>query len=97
MVFASGNRTVGIPPEVISRFQKLEFLPYSKTEFMQIVVHILTRRSIVHKLATYIGEKVTSELGSRDVRQALRVAKLAKNKIQVDSIIRTLSRYTSRE
>ena len=41
--------------------------------------------------------KVSSELGSRDVRQALRVAKLAKTYTQVDSVVRTLLRYTKRE
>ena len=96
-VFACGNRLKGIPPEVISRFQVLHFHPYSQTEFTEIVSHVLTRRQVAPTLAVYIAEKVSSELGSRDVRQALRVAKLAKNISQVDSVIRTLLRYTKRE
>ena len=95
-VFACGNRLKGIPPEVISRFQVLHFLPYSETEFTEIVSHVLTRRQVTPDLALYIAQKVSSELGSRDVRQALRVAKLAKTYTQVDSIIRTLLRYTKR-
>ena len=97
IVFASGNRLDGMPPEVISRFQVLHFHLYSAAEFEEIVVHVLTRRQVSTDLALYIAEKVSSELGSRDVRQALRVAKLAKNHSQVDEIIRTLSRYQKRE
>lgn len=93
VVFACGNRTDGMPPEVISRFQRLDFFPYSETEFMEVVNHVLTRRDVTSELATYIGQKVSSELNTRDVRQALRVSKLAKNKLEVDNLIRTLQRY----
>ena len=96
IVFACGNRLDGIPPEVISRFQVLHFHPYSEAEFTEIVSHVLTRRQVSTELALYIAEKVSSELGSRDVRQAIRVAKLAKNYVQVDSIVRTLLRYTKK-
>jgi len=96
-VFACGNRLKGIPPEVISRFQVLHFHPYSETEFTEIVRHVLTRRQVTPDLALYIAEKVFSELGYRDVRQALRVAKLAKTYTQVDSVIGTLLRYAKRQ
>jgi len=95
-VFACGNRLKGIPSEVISRFQVLHFLPYSETEFTEIVRHVLARRQVTPELALYIAEKVSSELGSRDVRQALRVAKLAKTRNQVDNVMRILLRYTKR-
>ena len=36
---------------------------------------------------------MSTELDTRDVRQALRVAKLAKNKLAVDSLVRTLVKY----
>jgi len=96
IVFAGGNRLDGIPPEVMSRFQVLHFHPYSETEFTKIVSHVLTRRQVAPQLALYIAEKASSELGSRDVRQAIRIAKLAKNYSQVDSVIRTLLRYAKR-
>ena len=96
IVFACGNRLDGIPPEVISRFQVLHFHLYSEAEFTEIVNHVLMRRQVSPDLALYIAEKVWSELGSRDVRQAIRVAKLAKNISQVDSVMRTLSRYAER-
>jgi len=94
IVFASGNRLNGIPPEVMSRFQVLHFHPYSETEFTQIVSHVLSRRQVAIDLALYIAKKVSSDLGSRDVRQAIRIAKLAKDYNQVDSVIRTLLRYS---
>lgn len=97
IVFASGNRLDGMPEEVISRFQALHFLPYSQTEFMRVVRHVLERRNMDPKLALYIGQQVSLVLGSRDVRQALRVAKLAKNRRQVDEIVRILSRYTKKK
>lgn len=97
IVFASGNRLDGIPEEVLSRFQVLHFPPYSETEFKEIVRHVLTRRQVAPEFALYIAEKVSSELGSRDVRQAIRLAKLAKSYTQVDSVIRTLLRYMKSE
>lgn len=97
IVFASGNRTDGMPPEVISRFQKLDFFPYSETEFMEVVNHVLSRRNFSPELATYVAKKVSSELHTRDVRQALRVAKLAKTILEVDNLIRTLQRYSKFE
>jgi len=96
IVFACGNRLDGMPPEVVSRFQVLHFFPYSEAEFKEIVSHVLTRRQVSPDLALYIAQKVSSELGSRDVRQAIRVARLAKNYSQVDSVVRTLLRYTKR-
>jgi len=93
IVFACGNRLDGIPPEVISRFQVFHFFPYSEAEFTEIVSHILTRRQVDPNLALYIAEKVWSDLGSKDVRQAIRVAKLAKTYSQVDGTVRILSRY----
>jgi len=95
IVFASGNRLDGIPPEVISRFQVLHFFLYSEAEFTEIVNHVLTRRQVDPNLALYIAEKAWSELGSKDVRQAIRVAKLAKTYSQVDETVRILSRYTN--
>lgn len=95
-VFAACNRLKGIPEEVISRFQKLHFPTYTQQEYTEIVTHVLTRRSVDLDLALHIAEKVYFDLGSKDVRQALRVAKLAKDYVQVDSVIATLSRYTKR-
>ena len=96
IVFACGNRLDEMPPEVVSRFQVLHFFPYSEAEFKEIVSHVLTRRQVSPDLALYIAQKVSSELESRDVRQAIRVARLAKNYSQVDSVVRTLLRYTKR-
>ena len=95
IVFACANRLDGIPAEVVSRFQVLHFFPYSEAEFTEIVIHILTRRRVDSNLALYIAEKVWSDLGSKDVRQAIRVAKLAKTYSQVDETVRILSRYTN--
>jgi len=95
IVFACGNRLDGIPPEVISRFQVLHFIPYSEAEFTEIASHVLARRQVDPNLALYIAEKAWSELGSKDVRQAIRLAKLAKTYSQVDETVRTLSRYTN--
>jgi len=94
-VFASANRIDRIPVELMSRFLLLKFKPYTDTEFIDIAVNVLTRREGVNEsIALYISKQVMDELGSRDVRDAVKVARLLKGdtKTEVDHVVGILSK-----
>jgi len=89
-VFASANRVSKLPEELMSRFQPLLFRDYTPDEYYEVVVKILSEREgIPETLAIYIAEKILNTLNSKDVRDAIRCARLLKQKTksEVDHII----------
>lgn len=94
-VFASANRINRIPEELMSRFVKLKFKPYSDAEFIDVSVNVLTKReNLSESIALYISRKVMDELNSRDVRDSVKVGRLLKGdtKAEVDHIVGILKR-----
>jgi Holliday junction DNA helicase RuvB len=94
-VFAAANAKSKIPKEVLSRFQTLIFPEYTREQFIEAVIGVLTKREKVSKsLAKYIAEQTFNKLESKDVRQAVRIARIAKSKKEVDETIKTFSHYS---
>jgi len=94
-VFASANKIDRIPVELMSRFVTLNFKPYSDAEFIDVCVNVLTKREGMNEsIALYITKKVLDELGSRDVRDACKIARLMKGdtKTEVDHVVGILSK-----
>ena len=93
-VFAASN-TLKMAPELLSRFMVLRFKPYSRDDFLLVASNLLRKREDVDSgLASYIAEKVWAL--SRcfpDPRQAVRVARLAKTKDEVDKLLEVMARY----
>lgn len=84
-VFASANIIQKIPMELKSRFLPLKFKDYTVDEFYEVVVTILTQlENVSQNLAVYIAEKVVRNLGSRDVRDAVKIARLLKEQTKKD-------------
>ncbi len=95
-VFAASN-TTRMPVELLSRFMVLHFKPYDKASFLQVAVNLLVKRENVDsELANYIAEKVWA-LPQRfaDPREAVRIARLATTKEQVDNILEVLTKYSA--
>jgi Holliday junction DNA helicase RuvB len=94
-VFAASN-TLKMAPELLSRFMVLRFKPYSRDDFLLVASNLLRRRENVDgNLASYIAEKVWS-LSQRfpDPRQAVRAARLAKTREEVDRLLQVIMRYS---
>lgn len=80
-VFASANDIGKIPRELMSRFLKLRFHDYTDGEFTDVVVTVLRDREALNEsLSLYISQKVLRDLGSKDVRDAVRIARLLKKR-----------------
>jgi len=88
-VFASANEIVRLPKELLSRFVLLRFRDYTDDEFYEVVVNVLKEQeNMAENLSLYIAEKVLRNLSSRDVRDAVKIARLLKEKTreEVDRI-----------
>lgn len=94
IIFGTANYLDNLEGYFLSRFFVLHFPEYTEEEFLGICRKILPKREKIGiRLAKYIGEKVWNDMENRDIRQAVRVAKLAKTKEEVDRTVEVLMRY----
>jgi len=93
-VFAGCNSTKNIPIAILDRMQKVTFRNYSYSEFVLVVKNVLTlRMGMMEEISEYIAEK-TWKL-NHSVRQAIRIAKMAKTKKEVDELLEVMLKYSS--
>jgi len=97
LVFAGANDERDLPRELLSRFLVLRFKPYTWSQFIKIARHILVEREkIKPRLARYIADAVWNQLQSKDVRDAVKIARLIKEKQdlrEVKAVIKTMAKY----
>ena len=75
-VIAASNRMEKLSPELRSRFAIRKLNPYSRSEFLTVVKGVLVRKeSLTSELAEEIAKKLDGR--SQDVRDAIRIARLA--------------------
>lgn len=92
-VFAGANHMHRISPELRSRFMKLVFNEYTEDEFVEVATNVLIKRERVSEaLAEHISYKLLKEVGTKDVRDAVRVARLSKTVEEADRIIEIMKR-----
>jgi len=96
-VFAASN-TINMPRELLSRFMVLYFQPYDEDDFLRVASNVVIKREGVEsQLAEYIALKVwhLSRRQFADPREAVRIARLAKSKDDVDKVLRVIGRYSA--
>ncbi len=92
-VFAGCNSTRNIPSPNLDRMQIFRFRSYTRAEFMQVAVNVLTKRmGLNNDLSKYIADE-TWEF-SHSVRQVIRIAKMAKTKEEVDRLLEVIQKYS---
>ena len=96
-VFASCNSTNKLLLPLLTRFRDIHFKPYTEVEFVEIVVNILDREEGVDRdIALLIADGVYNRLKSTNIRECVRIARLAKNdSAQVNRIVDTFVKYGS--
>jgi Holliday junction DNA helicase RuvB len=94
-VFASCNSTDKLLPPLLTRFRDIHFKPYTEEEFVEIVVNVLDREEGVDRdTALIIADGVFNILKSSNIRECVRIARLARNdSAQVNRIIDTFAKY----
>ena len=89
-VFATANSSEKINQALLSRFVVLEITRYTIEEFIDIAVSRLARENIKEATARTIAEKTWYDLGSRDIRDVLKVARLSSSLEEMPFVIRML-------
>ena len=97
VVFAGANDDYELPRELLSRFMVLRFKPYTWSQFIKVTKHILVgREKIKPRLARYIADAVWTTLRSKDVRDAVKLARLVRDRQdlrEVKAVVKTLGKY----
>ena len=96
-VFATSNDCQRIIEPLLSRFLILNIPEYTLGEFIHISVCRLEKEQVNTSLAIEIAKTVWKELGSRDVRDVIKVARLATNMEDISNIVRIMKHHPCRE
>lgn len=93
-VFAAGIRIERLPADLLSRFLKLKFPPYTQQQFLEVCSIVLQKEGCDPFISNLIGSLLWSLRGERsDVREAVLIARLSQGKEErVRLIFQTLRR-----
>ena len=89
-VFATANSRQKIIEPLLSRFFVVEIPEYTFEEFKEIAVARLRKENVDKILAVTIAEKVWNELGSSDIRDVVKVARLASSIEEIPFVVKML-------
>ena len=89
-VFATANSYQKISEPLLSRFVILKIPDYTFKEFTDIALTRLKKEHKEEKFALEIAHRVWHELGSKDIRDAIKIARLANGYQELDFIINAM-------
>ncbi len=92
-VFATCNNKDKLLTPILSRFMIFHLKPYKRSKFIEISNCILVKNGTSFEMANIISELVWDKLRSKDLRDTVKIAKLAKTKDDVIMIANALSQY----
>jgi Holliday junction DNA helicase RuvB len=87
-VFAAANRVDRLPQEIKSRFLIFHLREYTEEEFRKVALAILRREGIDDSFARKVVESIIPY--SRDVRDAVKVARLCKSEKDIQSLVQLM-------
>jgi Holliday junction DNA helicase RuvB len=92
-VFATSNGTERMLTPLLSRFIVLHFKQYSLGSFTEICTHLLAREGVAPDVAAATADAVWNKLKSKDIRDCVKLGRLAKSKEDVEWIAQTMRNY----
>jgi Holliday junction DNA helicase RuvB len=95
-VFATTNSHKRIIEPLLSRFAILEIPEYTFDEFSEIAVKRLRKERVDKSFANVIAEKVWNELDSRDIRDVIKVGRLASSSEEVSFVVKMIKKTISK-
>jgi Holliday junction DNA helicase RuvB len=93
-VFATSNDTNHMLTPLLSRFMVLHFKQYNYENFKDISIHMLGREGIGKDIAAEVASQVWHKLKSKDIRDCIKIAHLARSKPDVNWIVETIQKYS---
>lgn len=93
-VYAACNASGDLPPALLSRFKPtpVKLREYAVDEFRTVAVAVLVKREGVDPALAAKVADATLRMGSRDVRFAVNLARLAPHETSLDTVLETLRR-----
>jgi Holliday junction DNA helicase RuvB len=96
-VFATSNDIGKLSAPLRSRFMELHLKEYSYEEFIEIVCRLLEKKLHMNtNLASIIGDAVWNRMRSKDVRDAIMIAKLAKSPSDIEWLVELQMKYSQK-
>jgi len=95
-VLATANSCEKIIQPLLSRFVILEMPEYTFEEFSEIAVNRLNKEGVDERIARLIAGKVWNELGSKDIRDIIKVGRLASSSEEVSFVVKMLKKSVSK-
>ncbi|MBV9668232.1 MAG: ATP-binding protein [Nitrososphaeraceae archaeon] len=93
-VIASSNNIINIIPPSKSRFFIIELEPYSYEQFCQITVSlVINQHKVKEEIAKATAYTVWNRMRSRNIRDCVRIGRMAKSIEDINFIVDTLRRY----
>ena len=87
-IFATSNDVERLSGPLRSRFMELHLEEYTYEEFIEIVRRLLKKRyGMKPELSDKIGYAVWNQMKSKDIRDAIKIAKLTKSPTDVDWLV----------
>jgi Holliday junction DNA helicase RuvB len=94
--FAAGIKVEKLPQDLLSRFTKLHFPPYTEQEFIEVSLKVLTlRENTSAEDAAYIAKSLWRLHGQdSDIRQCVQIARLSQgDRRKIDEVLAVLKKY----
>jgi Holliday junction DNA helicase RuvB len=92
-VFATSNGTERMLTPLLSRFIVLHFRQYSFASFAEICTQLLVREGVAPDIAAAVSDAVWNKLKSKDIRDCIKLGRLAKTKQDVEWLAQTMRAY----
>lgn len=95
-VFAAGIDVDRLPRDLLSRFIRIKFKPYTYDEFVKISTAVMVKEGILEDIAKDIAIKTWSIYGNNsDIRQCVYIGRIVRNdRNMVEQIISVIRRYS---
>lgn len=96
-IFATSNDIGMLSAPLRSRFMELHLKEYSYEEFIEIVCRLFEKKFHMNTdLASMIGAAVWGKMKSTDIRDAIKIAKLAKSSSDVEWLVDMQAKYSKK-
>jgi len=92
-VFATSNGIDRMLTPLLSRFIVLHFKQYSFASFQEVCAHLLSRDGVPAEVSAAIADAVWTKLRSKDIRDCIKLGRLAKTTADVEWIAQTMRNY----
>jgi DNA polymerase III delta prime subunit len=92
-IFATCNNKDKLLSPLLSRFIIFHLKPYNHSKFIEVSNGILIQNGIQFDIAQEISEVVWKKLKSKDIRDCIKISRLAKTIEDVEWITKTLKQY----